>query len=390
MTKTNSQISAERTAAAARLFNRRVVLKAGAAAGAIAVTGPAYIKNALSSSGELNLLMWSDEFPNPVIPDFEAKTGIKINQTPFSQNEEQINKLQATGGEGFDLCQPTRDRAPQFKDLGVLAPYDMNRVKNVGNLIPSMLEGSTSVWTWDDGLYHLPHCWGSEAISWRTDLWKGDPATLSYGSLWEDGVKGHVQGRPHSLLLGIGLWMDGNGTLPTNRMLDAFKDPDSFKAIYDKILPVALEHKPWIKQFWDSADNTKSGFLENDVIIGQTWDGPALSLKKDGKPISYRASVEGAITWVDGLSLTKAAKNADQVYAFIDYLYTPEVSAALAEGSGYNPVVKGADAHLSEAAKKNFQEAYPGDALKNLWHRPPEPSWFAELRTQYADKYKSA
>ena len=84
-----------------------------------------------------------------------------------------------------------------------------------------MLEGSTSVWTWDDGLYHLPHCWGSEAISWRTDLWKGDPATLSYGSLWEDGVKGHVQGRPHSLLLGIGLWMDGNGTLPSNRMLDA-------------------------------------------------------------------------------------------------------------------------------------------------------------------------
>ena len=153
---------------------------------------------------------------------------------------------------------------------------------------------------------------------------------------------------------------------------------------------MAVEHKAWIKQFWDSADNTKSGFLENDVIIGQTWDGPALSLKKEGKPINYRAPVEGAITWVDGLSLTKAAKNVDQVYAFIDYLYTPEVSATMAEGSGYNPVVKGADAKLSEAAKKNFQEAYPGDALKNLWHRPPEPSWFAELRTQYADKYKSA
>ncbi len=71
--------------------------------------------------------MWSDEFPDPVIPNFEKATGIKVNQTPFSQNEEQINKLQATGGEGFDLCQPTRDRAPQFKDLGVLAPFDMNR-----------------------------------------------------------------------------------------------------------------------------------------------------------------------------------------------------------------------------------------------------------------------
>ncbi len=77
-------------------------------------------------------------------------------------------------------------------------------MKNVGNLIPSMLAGSEELWKWEDGLYHLPHCWGSEAISWRTDLYKGDPAALSYGSLWAEDVKGHVQGRPHSLLLGIG------------------------------------------------------------------------------------------------------------------------------------------------------------------------------------------
>ena len=136
---TKSTKSAAETMLAAKRFSRRTMLKAGAAAGAIAIAGPAFVHNARSASGELNLLMWSDEFPNPVIPDFEAKTGIKVNQTPFSQNEEQINKLQATGGEGFDLCQPTRDRSPQFKDLGVLAPFDMGKVKNAGNLIPSML-----------------------------------------------------------------------------------------------------------------------------------------------------------------------------------------------------------------------------------------------------------
>ncbi len=50
-----------------------------------------------------------------MIPNFEKATGIKVNQTPFSQNEEQINKLQATGGEGFDLCPPTCNRAPQYQ-----------------------------------------------------------------------------------------------------------------------------------------------------------------------------------------------------------------------------------------------------------------------------------
>jgi spermidine/putrescine transport system substrate-binding protein len=374
----------------AATISRRALMKSAVAAGAVGFAAPIVSKDALSSSGELNLLMWSDEFPDPVIPDFEKASGIKVNQTPFSQNEEQINKLQATGGEGFDLCQPTRDRAPQFQDLGVLAPYDMSKLTNTGNILPSMLEGSASVWTWDGGLYHLPHVWGSEAISFRTDLYKGDLSQLSYGSLWADDVKGHVQARPHSMLLGIGLWMDGNGQLPSNRMLDSFKSEDDMKKIYDQLMPVALEKKAWIKQFWDSADNTKSGLMENDVWIGQTWDGPALSLKKEGKPVGYQAPKEGAIAWLDGISLLKAAKNIDQIYAFLNYLHTPEVSAKAADGSGYNPVVAGADAMTSDVFKKNFQEAYPGDALKNLWHRPPEPSWYAELRTQYADKLKAA
>ena len=374
----------------AAMISRRSLLKATAALGAVGLASPLYVKNAFSSSGELNVLIWMGEFPGDVIPNFEKASGIKVNQTIFSQNEEQIEKLKAVGGESFDLCQPTRDRATQYKELGVLGPFDMNRLANASNLLPSMLEGSSSLWTWEDGLTHLPHVWGSEAISWRTDLYKGNPADLSFGSLWDEGVKGHVQGRPHSLLLGIGLWMDGNGKLPTNRMLDAFKDEDSFKKIYDQILPVAIENKSWIKQFWDSEDNTKSGLMENDVWIGQTWDGPVLALKKDGKPVSYQAPKEGAITWMDGISLVKSAKNTDQLYAFLNYLHTPEVSALISDLSGYNPVVTRAEALTSDVFKKNFQEAYPGDALKKLWHRPPEPAWFADMRTQYVDKFTSA
>jgi spermidine/putrescine transport system substrate-binding protein len=388
--KTPAQRAAEKTLGAAKAFTRRTVLKGAAAAGAVASVGPWYVSEALSSSGELNLLNWSDELPEPVIPNFTKKTGIKVNATPFSQNEEQINKLQATGGTGFDLCQPTRDRAPQFKDLDVLQPFDQKKLKNMGAIVPSFIDAAKSVWEWDGGLYWLPHCWGSEAISWRTDKTQLEYKTLSYGTLWEDKYKGAVQGRPHSLLLGIGLWLDHTGKLPSNRMLDAFKDEENFKRIYDQILPIAISKKPWIKQFWDSADNTKSGLLENGVVIGQTWDGPALSLKKDGKPVSYMAPQEGAIAWIDGWAMPKGAKNVEQVYAWLEYLQTPEASAAVAEGSGYNPIVTGADALLSPAAKKNFQEAYPEDALKKLWHRPPEPSWFAELRTQYAEKLKSA
>jgi len=369
--------------------SRRTFLKSSAALGLGAVASPAIVSNALSSSGELSILNWDDELPDPVIPDFEKATGIKVNSTPFSQNEEQINKLQATDGVGFDLCQPTHDRAPQFRDIGVLQPLDDKRVK-LDLIVPSLLKASIANWTWDGKLYHVPHCWGTEAIAWRNDQTKIAPADLSFGTLWNDEYKGKVQGRPHSLLLGIGLWLDGTGKLPTNRMLDAYKNEDQMKKIYDVLLKEAIDRKAWIKQFWDSADNTKSGFLSNGVVIGQTWDGPVISLKKSGKPISFQAPKEGAIGWVDGWALSKASKNLDQAYAFLNYLHSPEGAAKVAEGSGYNPSGIGADKLLSDKARSVFEEAYPGASIEAMWWRPVEPSWFAELRSQYAEKYKAA
>ena len=124
--------------------------------------------------------------------------------------------------------------------------------------------------------------------------------------------------------------MDATGKLPSNRMMDTFADPDTMKRIWTELTKFAIDHRPWVKQFWDSADNTKSGFLENEVWLGQTWDGPALSLKKSGQPVTYMAPKEGAIAWLDGLALVKGAKNIEQVYALLDYIYTPEVAAQLA------------------------------------------------------------
>ena len=48
-------------------LSRRTVMKAAAATGAMGFAAPLLSQNALSSSGELNLLMWSDEFPGDVI-----------------------------------------------------------------------------------------------------------------------------------------------------------------------------------------------------------------------------------------------------------------------------------------------------------------------------------
>jgi spermidine/putrescine transport system substrate-binding protein len=382
--------STRKTVEAARTFRRRTFLALGGATMATVAGGAGIGIINRKAERELRILSRPDELPDPVIPNFEKITGIKVRSTPFSQNEQQVARLQATGGEGFDLCQPSRDRAPQFKDLGLLRAFDLDRLPSSANLIPSMFEGSISLWSWDGGLHHLPHCWGTEAISWRSDKTTIEYKNLSFGTLWEDQYRDRVQGRPDALLLGIGLWMDRTGQLPSNRMLDAYENEDSMRTIYDVILRFALDHRHWIKQFWNSADEAVCGFTEHDCVIGKTWDGPALRLKKDGVALSYMAPQEGAITWLDGWAMGKAAINIEEAYEFLNYVMSPEVSAQIAEGSGYNPVVAGAAARLSEQAKKNFSEAYPEDAMQKLWHRPPEPTWFASLRERYANIFRSA
>jgi len=70
--------------------------------------------------------------------------------------------------------------------------------------------------------------------------------------------------------------------------------------------------------------------------------------------------------------------------------YTPEAGAIMAKATGYNSVVKGAADLLDDASKKVFAEAYPGDALENLWWYPSEPTYFVQTRTEYKEKFLDA
>ncbi|MEQ9200488.1 MAG: spermidine/putrescine ABC transporter substrate-binding protein, partial [Rhodospirillales bacterium] len=56
----NSSIKTQR---AAKAFTRRMLMKTTVATGAIAIASPAIVRDAFSSSGEIDILMWSDYLP---------------------------------------------------------------------------------------------------------------------------------------------------------------------------------------------------------------------------------------------------------------------------------------------------------------------------------------
>ena len=372
-------------------LSRRQFLKTGVAASVVA-TGPWVISSkVLASSGELNVLMWSDYLPEDLLAQFNEESGITVNYTGIGSNEEIINKMKATKGKGFDICSPTNVRSGQWIDLDLLQPWDYGRISNLDNANPAMLSVGDREWNFGDaGSHWLPHIWGTEAISWRTDLYTPPGGEPSYGNIWDGSAEGNTMIRPHSGMLGAGLYMETIGELEPGDVWRAYADEGIMRPIWEKITQFCIANKPQIKLFWNDADTQKNGFLNDGVLVGQTWDGPPLAMKTDGEPVHYQAPKEGALAWVDGMSLSKSAANVDQAYAFVEFCFKREPAGRAIDTHGYNSAVIGADAFAGDSYKKNFAEAYPGTALANLNPWPAEPQWYADVRTEYRNKFVNA
>ena len=228
----------------------------------------------------------------------------------------------------------------------------------------------------------------SPGIAEETQLKYGE---ASFGDLWQDDNRGKVTVRAHSALLAIGLYLDRIGELPSDRMRITYDNETDMRGIYKTCTEFAVQHKPWIRQFWSNAQQIHSAYLHNACSIGQTWDGPAFRLADEtSDKIGYVAPIEGALTWMDSMGIPSRAENIDQAYEFINWYYQPTSGAMHANNSGYNSCAYQAETLLSASAKTRFLNAYPDDALARLWWYPPEAPWFIAIRNEFRDEFLAA
>ena len=368
--------------------SRRSVLKGAAATGAAAAIGPWYIPNAFAAP-VVNVLMWGEYLPDSVVADFKAKTGITVNHTKIGDNGEIISKMKAGGGAGYDLASPTNMRALQWADLGVLAPFDMNRI-NTSAVNPGMLAVGERDWNFGGkGSHWVPQLWGTESISWRTDKWQPD-GLPSFGDIWEPnpGIDGaFMMGRTYSMMTGCGIWMHHQGKMD---FWSSYNDEDTMRKNWETITEYCISKKGNLVKFWSGADPQKQGFTSDGVVVGQTWDGPIAAMMKAGEPVAYQTTDEGALAWIDGITMSAKAENIDEAYELINYSFTPEVGGQTVNEIGYNSAVNGASDFYSDETKALAKAIYPGDTSTKLNPWPPEPPWYADARAEYANKFETA
>ena len=367
-------------------FTRRTALQLTGAA----LAAPAVLKatDALASSGSVKVFAWQDYIQPNIAEKFEADTGIKLELTTYGSNDEAESTVRANGGKGFDVVFPSiTNSAGYLDDNGETYFATVPAAVNTGNVIPSFLRDSASLGGQFKGeQILLPFDWGTEGITLNRGKLPIADADISFGDLFlQEAAKGAAAFRQKSAIMGVGLYLDAVGEVPSNRMLDVYKSEEDARRVSGAVTKWILEHKENIGAFWNNATEATAAFKEAGCVIGQTWDTTGLLLNREDKNFVYRAPKEGIITWLDSFGMLKQAENPEQAVAFMNFMLQPEVGGMFANNTGYNSAVAGAADFASAEFKAQFNEVYTPEVLGNMWWWQADTPFFAPIRNEFVE-----
>ncbi len=366
-------------------LTRRSVLKLSSAALAAPVVLRA--SDALATSGTVRVLAWQDYIQPNIAERFEAETGIALDLTTFGSNDEAESTIRSAGGRGFDIVFPSITNSANYVDENgdsyfAEVPADVN----VDAVIPSFLRDSAGLGGMHNGQQILlPFDWGTEGITYNTAELPVDAAELSYSDLFRDETIGKAAFRQKSVIMGVGLYLDATGEVPSNRMMDVYRSEDDARRVWGAVVEWMVARKEHFGAFWNNATEATSAFTEAGCVIGQTWDTTGLLLNRDNPDFVYCAPTEGIITWLDSFGMMRQAANPEQAVAFMNFMLQPEIGGMFANNTGYNSAVTGAADYASDEFRRQFNEVYTADVLNNMWWWQADTPFFAPIRNEMVE-----
>jgi spermidine/putrescine transport system substrate-binding protein len=282
---------------------------------------------------------------------------------------------------------------PNYKtgDDYLLLEIDESRL-DMDNIIPSMVRDSIELGGVQRGKrLALPFDWGTEAVTFNSEVYPLADDEVSFGSLWGDGMDAMVAFRQKSVIMGTGLYLDAIGEVPSNRMLDVYKTEDDAKRVWDAVTAYVIAHKQNVGAFWNNATEATNAFTQAGCEIGQTWDTTGIKLGWDVDPKwKYRMPIEGGITWMDSIAIPSGAENIDQAYTFMNMMWDGEMAGLMVQNTGYNSAAVDAAKYAGDQYSATFAEIYTPDTLSNLWWWQADTPWFAPMRQVYVDQITNA
>ncbi len=273
---------------------------------------------ATAQAEELNVLNWQGYGTDEAwaMEAFEAATGITVVHDYFNSEQEMLTKLRTAPG-AYDVILINSAFTQQAADEGLIQPIDTSRLANFAALSPGLRDAPDLAY--DGQVYGVAWTWGLTSIAY--DMTEVDPGT-SIQILWDPQYAGNVGLRDDSVenvaIAAIATGQDMN-------------NPADLDLIREKL----RELKPQIRTYWSSEDEWNKEFAADSYDVSVYWSGSASrSNKTFGLPVGFFIPDEGAIAWLDGLSIAADAPNLDGAYAFIDYMDSAEFYVLWGGGAG--------------------------------------------------------
>ena len=283
----------------------------------------------------LNIYNWSDYIADDTIKNFEKETGIKVNYDNYDSNEVLLAKLVA-GNTGYDIVVPGAHFAKTQIEGGLLQKLDRSKLKNWGNLDPTLLQQLAAV---DPGnQYLVDWLWGYVTVGINVPKVKAALSALPNALPMPDNAWSLIFDPKYAAKLkgcGVNFLDSASEVLPV-ALLYVGKPPYSANAAdYDAAGKMLSAVRPFVTRF------SSSGYI-NDLaggslcaVMGYSGDiniARARALEANPKqPAAIEALVPkgGATLFFDSMAIPKDAKNVANAHLFIDYILRPDVAAAL-------------------------------------------------------------
>ena len=317
-----------------------------------------------AKGAELHVYTWSDYFAPDVIQGFESALGCKVVIDTFESNEAMYAKLKA-GGTGYDILTPTSYQIATMAAEKMIVPLDHARIPNLAGFdprfAPQIIDPSFQ--------YNVPYSVTYGGFAYRKDqLPEGaDPATWTI--LANPALKGRIT-----------LLDDIREVLGAGLMSLGFSINSDNPAEIDRAVERILEWRANVRKFDAESYKTEvpsgASYLAHgystdtiQVIVGDEEEG--LEPRPD---IGFALPKEGFSIAFDEMVLAADAPNPDLAYAFMNYIYDPEVARVNMEYiCGPVPVKAGID--LLDEDFRNLivlseEDVARGQVLRGFSDRP--------------------
>lgn len=329
----------------------------------------------------LRLLTWGSYAPEELVQKFEERYPDITVEVTFSNNEEMIAKLRATGGAGFDLAQPSHDRiyAAQL-EYGIYKPLDLSQI-NTDAMSPVHLESVKGNTTIDGEVYAVPHQWGTSGL--MADMTKA-PDVSGWDDLCDPAYKGKTSMRlRRTILLGTAFAM---GEDP----FALYSDLDAYQELLDRVAETLIECKENIKAYWQGGDDLSAMMLSGEIVASETWDSTAYKLYDQNQNIVFIPPETGALTWIDTFAIPAKGQADDAAYKWINFVLEPENITIMSGSTGAIAAVNGGADLLPEDKKAAVNAAFTQEDIDNLKFFANIPPGVEDMEGKTLEKIKAA